>query len=180
MVEIEVKIQIDENPDAAVEKILKCGAFLVKNRYFEENTLYDFPSRILTQKKQAVRVRTIEKKTYLTFKGSPQKSRRFKIREEYETEVKKAGQIKKILKSLGLSPSFSYSKYRRVFLHKKLKIFVDETQAGNFLEFEGERSDIVSFARSMGYSNSSFITKDYVTILSTAGQFPPSEKPKIS
>lgn len=168
MLEIEVKIQPKESPKESAEKILSLGAVLVKSRYLEENTLYDFPGHILTNKQQAVRLRKIGKRCYLTFKGSPQKSRRFKIRDEYETEVKNANQLKKILKSLGLSPSYTYSKYRTVFKYKKLKIFVDETQAGNFIEFEGQRSDIVRFARSMGYANSSFITKDYITLLKSS------------
>lgn len=175
MLEIEVKVRIETNPEEAAEKILRQGALPAKDRYFENNTLYDFPGRILAQKKMAVRMRTAGKKCYLTFKGPPQKSRRFKVREEYETEVKKAVQLKKILQSLGLIPSFSYSKHRRVFKHKKLKIFLDETAAGNFIEFEGERSDIVRFARSLGYSNSSFITADYVALLSASAD-PPAQK----
>ena len=169
MLEIEVKIRIDENPKEVTDRILGFGARLVKDRYFEENTLYDFPGQILRLKQQAVRLRKIKKKAYLTFKGSPQKSRRFKIREEFETEVKNAVQLKKILKSLGLSPSFSYTKHRTAFKYKKLKIFLDETQAGLFVEFEGERSDIMRFARSMGFTNSSFITKDYIALLTEAG-----------
>ena len=176
MLEIEVKIQIKENPEEAAEYILKQGAVLVKDRYFEENTLYDFPGQILTNKRQAVRLRKIGKRSYLTFKGSPQKSRRFKIRDEYETEVKNASQLKKILKSLGLSPSYTYSKYRAVYKYKKLKIFVDETQAGNFIEFEGQQSDIMRFARSMGYANSSFITEDYITLLKASKNIPHAQK----
>jgi len=172
MQEIEVKIRIEENPQNTAEKILKQGAVRVKNRYFEENTIYDFPDNILKLKRQAVRLRKIGKKATLTFKGSPQKSRRFKIRDEFETEVKNSNQLKKILKSLGLAPSFTYSKHRTVFKYKKLKIFVDETQAGNFIELEGDRSDIVRFARCLGYSNADFITQDYVALLSNCKKAP--------
>jgi predicted adenylyl cyclase CyaB len=178
MVEIEVKIRIKEDLKETAKKLLAAGAKLLRERHFEENTLYDFPGQTLKNKREAVRLRQIKKKTYLTFKGPPIKSRRFKIREEFETEVKNAGQLKKILKRLGLSPSFSYSKYRTVFKFKKLKIVLDETEAGNFIEFEGERSDIVRFARSMGYSNSSFITEDYVSILTASKKIPQNSRNK--
>ena len=87
MVEIEVKIRVDDIRNLG-EKILELGAKLEKERFYEENTLYDFPSKTLYKKRQALRLRRMNKKSFLTFKGPPQKSRKFKIREEYETEVK--------------------------------------------------------------------------------------------
>jgi len=163
MVEIEVKIKI-KDIEETITKIKKLGAHLEKKRRFEENILYDFPSRSLSQGKQALRVRKTDRKTFLTFKGSPQRSRKFKVRDEYETEVKNEKQLKKILKSIGLIPSFRYQKYRAVFKHKKLKLCLDETSIGNFLELEGEREQIVRMAVALGYSKKEFIKKDYVQL----------------
>lgn len=165
MLEIEVKIQI-QNPKDMAHKIVEQGAQLIRERYFEENTLYDFSDSRLTKKQQAFRLRKIKKKTYLTFKGSPQKSRQFKIREEYETEVKNANQIKKIFKSLGLVPNYQYDKFRTVFKIKKLKICLDETPVGNFIELEGEQTHIVKFASSLGFSRIDFIKKNYIDLYS--------------
>jgi predicted adenylyl cyclase CyaB len=165
MLEIEVKIQI-KNPKEIAHKIIEQGAQLVRERYFEENTLYDFPDLTLTNKRQAFRLRKINKKAYLTFKGSPQKSRQFKIREEYETEINNLNQIKKIIKSLGLVPKFQYDKFRTVFRKKKLKICLDETPVGSFIELEGEQSHIVKFASSLGFSRTDFIKKNYIDLYS--------------
>lgn len=164
MVEIEVKIRI-KDLEGITSKITALGARLEKERCLETNTLYDFSSRSLYQKKHALRVRKINKKTFLTFKGHPQRSRKFKIREEFETEVKNEKQLKHILKSIGLLPSFHYKKYRAVFRHKRLKICLDETSIGNFLELEGERGEIVKTARELGYSKKEFIKKDYIQLL---------------
>lgn len=169
MLEIEVKIQI-KNPKGMAHKIVELGAQLVRARYFEENTLYDFSDLALTKKKQAFRLRKIKRKAYLTFKGSPQKSRQFKIREEYETEVKSANQIKKIIKSLGLVPKFQYDKFRTVFRKKKLKICLDETPVGDFIELEGEQSHIVRFASSLGFSRADFIKKNYIDLYTEFGE----------
>jgi len=164
MVEIEVKLRIkDIGP--ITNKIINQGAKLEKERFFEENTLYDSPSHLLYKKRQALRLRKINKKTFFTFKGAPQKSRKFKIREEYETEVKNEKQLKKILKSIGLSPVFNYKKHRTVYRKKRLKICLDETPVGNFIELEGERGEIVKVAKALGFTKKEFIKLDYIQLL---------------
>ncbi len=167
MIETEVKIRI-KDIDSAVKRIIQQGASLEKERYLEENTLYDFSAQLLYKKRQALRLRRINKKTFLAFKGAPQKSRKFKIREEYETEVKNEREFKKILKSVGLSPTFQYKKYRRAFRKKRLKICLDETPAGNFLELEGKREDIVKTAKALGFSKKEFIKSDYIQLIKEA------------
>lgn len=169
MVEIEIKIKIEDIP-AVAKKILDQGAVLEKERDTEENALYDYSSRLLYQKQQALRLRKMGKKTFLTFKGAPQKSRKFKIRDEYETEIKNEKQIKKILKSLGLGPVFHYKKYRSTYRKKRLKICLDETAVGNFIELEGQREEIVKFAKALGYTKKEFIKLDYVQLLEKQGK----------
>ena len=168
MTEIEVKIRI-ANPEKLKEKFAALGAELTKDRHWEENTLYDFPSRSLFSQKRALRLRTENKKAYLTFKGPPLKSRKFKIREEYETEVKNGKQMKKILKELGLIPTFQYKKYRTTYRLKKCKICLDETSIGNYLELEGEQSQIVRIANDLGFSKKEFIKLDYVQLIKNEG-----------
>jgi len=167
VLEIEVKIKAD-NLASLRQNLLILGARLEKERYAEANTLYDFRSGSLYQKRCALRLRAIGKKAFLAFKGTPLKSRRFKVREEFETEVRDEKQIKKILRSLGLFPVFSYRKHRTVFRTNRLKICLDETGAGNFCEFEGERSDIIKFAKKLGFSRADLIKLDYVQLLQRA------------
>ena len=107
----------------------------------------------------------MNKKSFLTFKGPPQKSRKFKIKEEYETEVKNEKQLRKILKFLGLTPVFNYQKYRTVYRKKHLKISLDETSIGNFIELEGKREEIVKFAKALGASKKEFIKLDYIQLM---------------
>ncbi|MDH7512519.1 MAG: class IV adenylate cyclase [Clostridiales bacterium] len=163
MVEIEVKIRLDdlEKTKAA---LLKLGAKIEKERFLEENTLYDLSSQTLRQKRCALRFRKVQNKAFLTFKGAPQKSRRFKVREEFETEVKNEKHLRKILRSLGFFPVFSYQKFRTVYRKGRLKVCLDETEAGNFLEVEGEKSDIAKFVRCLGFSRADLIKKDYVEL----------------
>lgn len=167
MLEIEVKIKVKNLKDI-IEKIEACGAVLKKARYFEENTLYDFSTRELFRKKHALRFRTINRKTFLTYKGAVQKSRKFKIRDEFETEVKNRIHSRKILHALGLSPVYTYNKHRTVYRHKRLNICVDETPVGNFIELEGKRGDIVKFSAAIGFTKDKFIKSDYIQLMERA------------
>jgi predicted adenylyl cyclase CyaB len=165
MLEIEVKIKIEDPAEmrARLEKLQACVA---RKRHHEVNTLYDYPSGDLFKKRQAVRLRSIDnKKHFLTFKGAPQKSRQFKIRDEFETEVRNIRHTKKILAALGLNPSFRYEKYRTLFRFKRLKICLDETDMGSFLELEGRQHEIVRFAKSLGFQRRDFIKKDYIQLI---------------
>jgi predicted adenylyl cyclase CyaB len=164
MLEIEVKIKIEHLADVR-EKILQQGAALIKERHPHDDTFYDWPTLELRKKHYALRVRKINKKAFLTFKGPEQKSRKFKIREEYETEVKNERHLRKILRSLGLQPIFKYSKFRTVYRRKRLTVCLDETPIGNFLELEGQQSEIVKFAHELGLSKANFIKLDYVQLI---------------
>ncbi len=164
MTEIEVKIRIP-GVDALAEKLRALGATLVKARVSEDNALYDFPSGELRRRHEALRVRIVGKKCFLTFKGQPQRSRRFKVREEHETEVRSSGALLKILKSLGLRPAVRYHKFRTVYKLGHATICLDELTIGHFMEMEGKRSDIVKWARALGYGSGAFIKSDYIELL---------------
>ena len=164
MLEIEVKIRI-EHLDGIKEQIQSQDVELIKERHSQDDTFYDWPSFDLRKKRHALRVRKINNKTFLTFKGPEQKSRKFKIREEFETEVKNEKHLRKIIKSLGLQPVFQYQKFRTVYRKKKLTICLDETPIGDFLELEGQQSEIVRFARALNFSKDDFIKKDYVQLI---------------
>lgn len=164
MVEIEVKIRIQDLKEIR-ERIEKLKAVVEKERHHEVNTLYDYASGDLLKKKQAIRLRSIDRKHFLTFKGTPQKSRQFKVRDEFETEVKSLRDTRKILTSLGLKPTYQYEKFRIQYRLKRLKICLDETEAGNFLELEGYRHEIVRFAKALGFLRRDFIKKDYIQLL---------------
>ncbi|MEW5901593.1 MAG: class IV adenylate cyclase [Acidobacteriota bacterium] len=164
MLEIEVKVRV-KDPAAARQALLGSDAVLEKDRHLEDNTLFDFPGRSLHAKKCALRLRRAGRKIFLTFKGTPQKSRRFKVRPEHETELKNEKELRRIFSFLGLHSTFRYQKFRTTFRRGRLKISLDETAAGNFLEFEGQRSDIIKYAKSLGFSAADLIKRDYVEIL---------------
>ena len=167
MLEIEVKARIGD-PAAARAQLLAAGAVETRPRHREINTLYDFRDGRLAKSRRAVRLRAFGKKALLTYKGPPMKSRRFKVREEIETEVKKAGAAAKILAELGLVPVFHYEKRRTLFKKGPLTICLDELAIGNFLELEGERPKIVRFMKTLGIAPKDWIRASYVGLITAA------------
>jgi adenylate cyclase, class 2 len=133
---------------------------------------------------------TLAPKALLTYKGPPPKSgmtirqanderrskSRYKVREEIEIVVSDGEPMRRILGALGLCPLFRYEKFRTTYaismgassrsspLEKNvrhLKIEVDVTPIGTFLELEGTPSSIDRVARLLGYSQSDYITQTY-------------------
>jgi adenylate cyclase class 2 len=167
MTEVEIKIRIPGVAPVAA-KLRELRAVEVKPRHREDNILYDFPSGDLRRRQEALRVRAVGKKCFLTFKGQPQPSRRFKVREEHQTEVRSAAELRKILKSLGLRTAARYGKFRTVFRLGRLTVCLDELSIGTFMELEGKRSEIVKAARALGYGPADFIRTSYLGLLAEA------------
>lgn len=164
MTEIEVKIRIGDLK-AVREKVLGLGAAVARDRHVETNVLFDFASGSLRESGRTLRLRTAGRRATLTFKGEPQRSRSFKVRQEFETQVRDPKEARRILKALGLRETFSYRKHRTVLRKSRLTICLDETAAGNFIELEGERHEITRFARSLGFERADFITRSYVDLI---------------
>jgi adenylate cyclase class 2 len=169
MTEIEVKIRVAD-PKALREKLLALGAVVARERHAETNVLYDFATAELRSRRRALRLRTAGKRATLTFKGEPRKSRSFKVREEFETQVRNPKELRRILKALGLKETFAYAKHRTVLRKARLTIAIDETSVGNFVELEGERHEIARLARALGFGRADFIKSDYVELIGQAGE----------
>jgi predicted adenylyl cyclase CyaB len=167
MIETEAKIRV---PDARAmrDRLLGLGCVLARDRHLELNTLFDYRGDVLYAKREALRLRMIGKRAWLTFKGAPRKAKSFKVRPEFESEVRDPAAFRKVLKALGLRPAFRYRKHRTLLRKDRVKICLDETSVGDYLEIEGRRSDIVRFARTLGYSRADFISRDYVEMIRTA------------
>ncbi len=167
MLEVEIKVRVAD-PASARARILAAGAVEWRPRYREINTLYDFRDGRLAGSGRALRLRVMGKKAVLTHKGPPLKSRRFKVREELETEVKKAQVAAKILAELGLVPVFRYEKRRTLFKKGTLTVCLDELAFGNFIEVEGERSKIVRFMKQLGIPRKEWIRSTYIGLMGAA------------
>jgi len=136
MMENEIKVRIPD-PKAFRSKLLSLGAEIRRERHPESNVLFDFPDGRLRETGCALRLRLARRRVYLTFKGPAGKERRFKAREEFETEVRGLREARRILQRLGLRPVFRYAKLRTDLRLDKVTVSLDETALGYFVELEG-------------------------------------------
>jgi adenylate cyclase class 2 len=187
--EVEIKLRVT-HVSAIRRRLKQIRARIVSPRTYEYNTLYDTPKGGLARRGQLIRIR-IERapsasgrnarlratKAILTYKGpsqpagssrrtidKPSGKGRYKVREEVEVAISDGEQMRRILSALGLRPLFRYEKFRTTYTLpgiRKLKIDLDETPIGTFLELEGAPSDIDRVAKRLGYSRSDYVTPTY-------------------
>jgi adenylate cyclase class 2 len=99
--------------------------------------------------------------------GGRRARQRYKVREEVELEVGNPEKLGRILKALGLKPSFRYEKVRATYELRGVpgvKLDLDVTPVGTYLELEGPPRQIDRAARRLGYGVSGYITRSYLAL----------------
>lgn len=110
-----------------------------------------------------------EIRAWLTFKGPAKgaganEAGPYKVREEHEVRIFDHEEMPRILEALGLRPWFRYEKFRSTFQLPRMdgvKLMLDETPLGVFVELEGARGEIDGAAELLGFAPSDYITKSY-------------------
>lgn len=164
--EIEVKIKVDDLKKIK-GKIIKLGFRTISPYSFEHNILFDTKDERLKKNKLLLRLREIEGKYIVTFKRPAelsQNSSHYKIKEEKEIEVSDYENVKSIFTGLGFKVFFIYEKYREIFDNGNVKIMMDHTPIGDFIEIEGDAEEIDKTAAQLGYGQSDYITDNYMTL----------------
>jgi adenylate cyclase class 2 len=133
----------------------------ISGRHFEDNYLLDFPDERLRSQQCLLRIRSVEGRGILTYKGMPLPNGIFKSREELETGVADAAIALRLLERIGMQICFQYQKYRREFVVEGVHVTVDETPIGNYAEIEGPEEGIRNLASKLGIEESRFIRSSY-------------------
>jgi adenylate cyclase, class 2 len=159
MLEREIKLRFASVDDAKA-RIVALGATPLRGRRLQEDSLLDTRDNQIYQRRSALRVRSENGKSLLTFKGPVQPSA-VKVREEHETVVADGEELLTILRELGLSVWFRYAKYREEFAAEDVVIAIDETPIGVFVEIEGSEEHIHSTAEALGKGPGDYVTASY-------------------
>jgi adenylate cyclase class 2 len=141
-IEIEAKAYA-KNLDEIERMIRKIGA---KHTWEGEqiDTYYNHPMRDFSKTDEALRIREVEDKVFLTYKG-PKIDSITKTREEIKVQVQVSSSISKILIKLGFKEVFRVKKHRKKFLLDDFKICLDSVEKlGDFVEIEASVSSEVS------------------------------------
>jgi adenylate cyclase, class 2 len=162
--EIEVKLAC-ENLDRLHQAGLDLQ--LVEPRHFEDNWLLDSADQGLFRNGAALRVRAVNQRGLLTYKGMVRDSETsiLKVREEIESAVDEPERVVELFERLGFQRSFRYQKYRTVYhlagADNRLNVTFDETPMGNFIEIEGDEEGVLQTLQAAGFSADEIIRESY-------------------
>ena len=162
--EIEVKLACDD-----LGRLTRAGFQLAvdKPRHFEDNWLLDNADQTLFSQGAALRVRVVNGKGCVTFKGVVRESTTsiLKVREEIETDVDEPERMIELFERLGFRRAFRYQKYRTTYTlavdGQELEVAFDETPMGNFIEIEGDEATVLSILEKAGFSAADSIRESY-------------------
>lgn len=99
--------------------------------------------------------------------AGPVRGQRYKVREEVEVEVSHPEKLRALLAAVGLVAAFRYEKVRTSYVLPRLggvKLELDETPIGTFVELEGAPRQIDRAARLLGYQPAKYITSSYLAL----------------
>lgn len=182
--EVEVKLRVADISEVR-RRLRRLHARVLRPRIHEWNTLYDAPGKTLGRQGKLIRIRMERPaprgrqetphspaRVVLTYKGPPAPplgkksgmSRRYKVRKEFEITIGNSEQMSNLLAELHLRPVFRYEKFRTTYSLQSLanlKIELDETPIGVYLELEGPPPAIDRMAHLLGYSLGDYIVGTY-------------------
>jgi adenylate cyclase, class 2 len=162
--EIEVKLACSDLDRLRVAGLL---LRLETPRHFEDNWLLDLPDQTLFNRGAALRVRSVNGTGTVTYKGVVRETyeSRLKVREEIETAVDEPVRLIELFERLGYQRSFRYQKYRTGFgvtiEGHELKVVLDETPMGDFIEIEGDETSVLKALDTAGFSANDIIRDSY-------------------
>jgi len=163
--EIEVKFYLPDIPSVR-ERILELGAEC-KGRVFETNIRFEDASKSLMRKNSLLRLRK-DATAKLTFKSPPiAPDNQFKVRRELEVEVSDFSTMNRILDALGFHEEQVYEKWRETFILGSTHFCIDTMPYGDFLEIEGEKTEIRKLADQLGLKWEKRILTNYLAIFRT-------------
>jgi adenylate cyclase class 2 len=166
--ESEIKLRV-AGPDVARASLERLGATLERPRHFEDNVLFDDRGRSLAARGHVLRIRRVDGRGTLTFKGARRIVEGIKSREELELDVVDPEALRAIVEALGFAPVFRYQKYRETYAWRETEIVVDETPVGTFLEIEGSLEAVHRAASDLGFGPKDYVTDSYAGLFAAAG-----------
>lgn len=158
-VEREIKL-IYETAEAARAAIEAAGATPLRGRRLQEDALLDADDESLRRRGCALRIRSENGKSRITFKGPIQESV-MKLRDEFETVVGDGALLLHIFEELGFHVWFRYEKYREEFAHEDVIVAIDETPVGVYVEIEGSEHGITAMADLLGRGPDDYVLDSY-------------------
>jgi adenylate cyclase class 2 len=163
--EIEVKFLLSDRN--RFRRILhQAGAMEISPRTYEKNIRFDTPWQGLLLQGKLLRLRH-DVLSRLTFKGESPKDidSEARVREELEVTVDDFDIMTLILERVGFEQTQIYEKYRETFRLDEVEIVIDEMPFGDFVELEGNDSDLKTAASKLRLDWNQRILANYLALM---------------
>jgi predicted adenylyl cyclase CyaB len=144
------------------ERLVELEAERVGPSSFEDNWIFDRGKGELSAHGNVLRLRIDGQGALLTLKGAVRWEEKTKVRDELQTRVEDAEQMRAILEHLGYRVRRRYQKMREEWRIGAVLICLDHTPIGDFVEFEGQGAD--KLARRCGLAPESAETRTYLEL----------------
>jgi adenylate cyclase class 2 len=161
VIESELKIPVDDL-DEVRGRLAATQAERLNAAEHEVNILFDTASGRLATSGQVLRVRRVGGRRVLTFKGPAAFDGAVKKRREIELEIASSERMSELLTALGFAPMMRYEKYRESWRFGEVRIELDHTPMGDFVELEGPPGSLAAAARSLGLDPARAVAKSYI------------------
>lgn len=161
MIECELKIPVDRL-DVIRRGLAEVGAERLTDNQREDNVLFDTADGRLTSSGQVLRVRRVGGRHLLTFKGPATYDGSVKQRREIELEIPSSEQISELLHALGYAPWMRYEKRRESWRIDDVRIELDHTPMGDFVELEGPTRALEATAHRIGLDPARAVAQSYI------------------
>ncbi len=159
--ETELKIPTPDL-EAVRDRLRAVGARRLTVVQREVNLLFDTEDHRLKRAGQALRLRRVDGRAVVTFKGPASYQGQVKKREELETEVANGDVMVGVFERLGWRPSFRYEKDRECWQLGQVEVALDHTPMGNFVELEGPLETLEPAADSLRFDVRDAVRGSYV------------------
>jgi adenylate cyclase class 2 len=161
MIESEIKIPVTAL-DSVRRLLGQVGAKRISPPQHEVNTLFDSADGVFAASGRALRVRRVGDRSLLTYKGPARWDGPIKNRREIELEVSSAETIAELLLALGFAPWIRYEKHRESWIVGDVRIELDHTPIGDFVELEGPVPKLEDTARALRLDPGRAVAESYV------------------
>ena len=149
---------------AALRTRLRDAQAEYRGRDFEENTVWDTPSRKLKERDVLLRLRSVAGSHVLCLKKPPEArsiDNKHKVYDEVETRVQDLEGMGAILRQLGYEVAFSYEKLRETWCMPGVTVCLDHLPFGRYVELEGDGESISRAEEILGLRGCPATTMNY-------------------
>jgi adenylate cyclase class 2 len=163
VIEREIKIPVDDL--SPVRRRLEAGpARLLHPSLREHNLLFDNIAGDLEAAGSMLRIRQTGDRAVLTFKGPATYRGAVKERREINVEIPSGDLGAELLVALGFRPSIRYEKDRESWVLGEVRVDLDHTVMGNFVEIEGPADAIEAATRTLRLDPTRAVAGSYISL----------------